>query len=321
MEVMLAKKASKKLIEKMLAKYNYVIVQEKFDGVRAIYSNGTLFTREGKVIPMSVPLRTALRVLSEKYHLYELDGELVIYRGGKPLPRKEISGIINHAIHSEKALIGDVRYHVFDANFTGENTYYLENLLKDCHNVDSVRTVVDTIKHSYVLRLQRLHEALNDLEWNIQIPVVEVSSFYVESADCVRFLYGQMVAFGKEGVMVKSPKLTWKNGRSNEMLKMKEEKTADLEVCGVLEGSGKYEGKLGSILCRTKDKKLVVAVGTGLTDVQRAEFNYDNLIGKIIEVKYNAVIDKKDSDVKSLFLPVFIQVRMDKTKANTLEEL
>ena len=51
------------------------------------------------------------------------------------------------------------------------------------------------------------------------------------------------------------------------------------------------------------------------------EKNPDEYIGKIIEVCYNSVIGSKGKDTKSLFLPVFKSIRLDKTVANTLAEL
>jgi hypothetical protein len=45
------------------------------------------------------------------------------------------------------------------------------------------------------------------------------------------------------------------------------------------------------------------------------------VIGKIITVKYNAVVDDKRKDTKSLFLPIFLEIREDKTTADALSKL
>lgn len=74
---------------------------------------------------------------------------------------------------------------------------------------------------------------------------------------------------------------------------------------------------LGALICATDDGKLVVNVGTGFTEEQRDFSNVPD-IDSIVEVKYNVVIGKKDSDVKSLFLPVYVGLRTDKTTTNTL---
>jgi len=45
-----------------------------------------------------------------------------------------------------------------------------------------------------------------------------------------------------------------------------------------------------------------------------------SMIGQIIEVKYNELI-QNDKDEWSLFLPIFLSVRNDKTEANSLDDL
>ena len=49
------------------------------------------------------------------------------------------------------------------------------------------------------------------------------------------------------------------------------------------------------------------------------DFNF--YINKIITVKYNEKITKKDSDEVSLFLPRFVEVRIDKDSADTLDRI
>ena len=44
----------------------------------------------------------------------------------------------------------------------------------------------------------------------------------------------------------------------------------------------------------------------------------EDIVGKIITVKYNEVIQDKKKDKKSLFLPIFVEIRLDKTKADIL---
>jgi hypothetical protein len=41
-------------------------------------------------------------------------------------------------------------------------------------------------------------------------------------------------------------------------------------------------------------------------------------LGKIVAVKYNALIDDKKTGQKSLFLPVFVEIRDDKGVADTI---
>ena len=73
-------------------------------------------------------------------------------------------------------------------------------------------------------------------------------------------------------------------------------------------------------MCRTRDGKVEFEVGSGLTEEDRAK-DPKFYLGKIIECKYNMLIEAKGRSTKSLFLPIFVRVREDKTQANSLEEL
>jgi hemerythrin superfamily protein len=87
------------------------------------------------------------------------------------------------------------------------------------------------------------------------------------------------------------------------------------------EGVNKYTGQLGALVCESADGKVVVNVGSGLSDKQRKKFKPEFIIGKIVEITYNEKIAKKDSDIFSLFLPRFMKIRDDKNVANDFEEI
>ena len=130
-------------------------------------------------------------------------------------------------------------------------------------------------------------------------------------------IYKEQLAKGEEGVILKDPKGPWEDKRVKHQVKMKAELEADLRVTGFLPGSGKFEGKIGSLLVESADGKVKTAVGTGLNDEERS-WDPKEFIGKIVAVKYNALIDDKKTGLKSLFLPVFVEIRDDKTVADTL---
>jgi hypothetical protein len=63
-----------------------------------------------------------------------------------------------------------------------------------------------------------------------------------------------------------------------------------------------------------------VDVGSGFTDTQREEFTREYTNGKIISAKYNTKI--VDSSGKySLFLPRFLELRLDKDTADNFDKL
>jgi ATP-dependent DNA ligase len=98
---------------------------------------------------------------------------------------------------------------------------------------------------------------------------------------------------------------------------MKAELEADLRVTGFLPGSGKFAGKIGSLLVESADGKVKTAVGTGLNDEQRS-LPFSEFENKIAAIKYNALITDKKTGAVSLFLPVFIEVREDKSEADII---
>ena len=105
----------------------------------------------------------------------------------------------------------------------------------------------------------------------------------------------------------------WKNKRNNGILKVKSFKSADLLCTDVVEGEGKYKGTLGLIKCDYKGFEL--GVGSGFTDEQRHYYwnNPDEIIGKIVEVKYKNETKNKQGGLSVQF-PTFITIRNDKTE-------
>ena len=139
----------------------------------------------------------------------------------------------------------------------------------------------------------------------------------VSNMEEAQTIYKEQLAHGEEGVILKDPKGPWEDKRVKHQVKMKAELEADLRVTGFLPGAGKFEGKIGSLLVESADGKVKTAVGTGLNDEERS-WDPKEFIGKIVAVKYNALIDDKKTGLKSLFLPVFVEIRDDKTVADTL---
>ena len=150
-----------------------------------------------------------------------------------------------------------------------------------------------------------------------------VESTEVNSLKEAEELFKKALDDGFEGIILKDPKAGFENKRVKHQIKFKAENTADLEITGIIRGTGKNENRMGALECKTSDGRLFTGVGTGFSDTERDWFwsNKDTLLGKIIEVGYNDIIEDKNNDVKSLFLPVFKSLRDDKNLANSLEEL
>ncbi len=125
----------------------------------------------------------------------------------------------------------------------------------------------------------------------------------------------EMVAAGFEGIMIKDPNGKWEGKRSVAWLKQKPFIEVSLAVTSVEEGTGRNVGKLGAVVCEGEDdgKKIVVNVGSGFTDEQRAEFweARDSLIGQVVEVRADAATRSQDSEDNtwSLRFPRFLHFR------------
>lgn len=128
---------------------------------------------------------------------------------------------------------------------------------------------------------------------------------------------------GMEGTVVKSPKLKWKDGKVKDGLKLKNEFECEMKIVGFQEHS-KRSGQIGAIFVESEDGVVKCKVGSGLTDSQRKKFflTQDKMIGKIVTVRGNDLVTNElKQDQYSIFLPRFIEVRDDKTVADTFEKI
>jgi DNA ligase 1 len=131
----------------------------------------------------------------------------------------------------------------------------------------------------------------------------------------------ETVAAGYEGIMIKDPQASYKCKRTDSWMKIKPFITVDLEVIAVEPGKpeSKYKHTLGGLLCRGVDqgKEIEVMVGGGYTEELRDEIwnDQDNVIGRTVEVKGDALTRAQDGATYSLRFPVFMGFRNDKSAA------
>lgn len=131
--------------------------------------------------------------------------------------------------------------------------------------------------------------------------------------------YDEMVAQGLEGAMLKLSDAGWESRRSRSVLKLKEELDATLECYGAKPHS-KNPDWIGSLELRSSCGLIDVSVGSGLTEEDRKK-DPSEFIGKLIAIKYNALIQARGRDTHSMFLPIFQQIRDDVKEADTLKIL
>ena len=151
----------------------------------------------------------------------------------------------------------------------------------------------------------------HDFKYFDLLPILYIGN---DTTQVVKLLEEE-TANGEEGVMINDYDALYEFKRTNSLLKVKKFNSCDLRVIGFEEGTGKYVGMLGALVCEYKGG--TVRVGSGLTDELREEIwrnsrNYKNVI---IEVSYFE--ETKDSTGKlSLRFPTFKDFRFDKTEPN-----
>ena len=295
---------------KLLNKMTYpAFAQKKEDGARLIVTvaaDGTVgyFARSGRELSEhfgKVFDPIFLNLLESKCpEGFALDGELLSFGSD----RQTGNGLITKAIRG---------------TITEEEVDSLYYVVWDLVPLDAFWNA--HTKMPYSERFEKLSNLLSELDTN---KVELVYSKLVNNLQEAEAVFEKMLADGFEGIILKNSSGPFEGSkRAKHQIKFKAEKTADLRIYDLIEGTGKYAGMLGAFRMGTDESDLIVNVGSGLSDAQRREIwdNPDSALGKIGEVKYNALINNKSDSVYSLFLPVFKCVRNDKTSSNTLGEL
>ena len=290
--VMLCSPFEQKLVDKV--KFP-AAVQLKMDGMRfnAIVRDGKceFRSRNGKEITLLGNLEAEFIELAGMVDCV-FDGELLVVDNGKILDRQTGNGILN------KANKGTI-----NAN--------------DAAKVHA--TVWDLIPYAYFtdgncpVPYSRRFSTLADMPLPDKIHLVEHT--VVDSYEAAQDIFQEYLAQGQEGIILKDMSGEWEDKRAKHQIKFKGEMECDLLIVGVEEGTGKYEGMLGAIVCESADGVVKVNVGSGFSDDHRKTLKAKTLLGKVVAVKYNARIKNKAGE-ESLFLPIFVEVREDKTVAD-----
>lgn len=138
-------------------------------------------------------------------------------------------------------------------------------------------------------------------------------TFEFSTLDEIQAKFDEVLAMRYEGLILKQWDHLYTFRRTKDWIKLKAEKTVTLNCLNIIPGEGKYEGMIGALQCEgeAEGKHVIVDVGTGLTDADRAKDPVE-YVGKKIDVMYNEVIaNKRDLNYMSLFLPRFICIRGD----------
>ncbi|NVK75879.1 MAG: DNA ligase [Oceanospirillaceae bacterium] len=224
------------------------LISEKYDGVRAIWTGDGLVSRRGN--PINAP-----EWFTNRLPKVWLDGELWSRHNDFSFVLSTVSKHI--PVDSEWRKIN---YMIFDApdrerNMTFEERYKRYTRLLTILDLPHVKPVEQfTVKNN-----KELNEMLNA---------------YVQK--------------GAEGLMLHRKMAKFANGRSDNLLKLKPHMEADAKVLEIINGTGKYEGMMGSVVVETEGG-LRFKVGSGFSDQER---RFPPKIGQTIIYKYHGFTER-----------------------------
>lgn len=294
-------------------------IQPKLDGSFLYLVTGAQYLNEGITRAGSkYPQWFADRLAGELQNLTTRSvfvGEVEVYREDASdlenfkyhlLPRQEGNGLLNAVLKGR------------DEEEFAEYSFKLTAW--DVLDEDEFKDGVSRTKYKY--RLTDLKDTLDSFP-NACVEAIETQT--VSSLEEAYKIYSSFTAKGMEGAVIKNPESLWKDGTSKDLVKLKIAFEADYVITAVVEGQGKAAGMMGAISIATDDGLLQCDVGTGFTDAMRKDFwdNQHDRVGRIVTIIANDVLVKRDSDIRSLFLPVYSDLRFDKTEseADSLERV
>lgn len=166
-----------------------------------------------------------------------------------------------------------------------------------------------------------------------QYGLIHVDEYVCNNFDDIVAAFTDARTKGQEGIIIKNTDMKWANGTSKDQIKVKVVIDVDLKLVGYKKGKPgtKYEDAIGSLKLESDCGTVSVYCGTGLKDTDRFSLidNIDEYIEeeKIVKIKCNGLLANVNTDITSeysLFLPVFVEFRDDKTDAddyNTIKDL
>lgn len=293
-ECQLAEPASKHLKKMVGKKY----CSQKLDGIRLLtfldyeHKTITMYTRNGNIsenFPNIVEVLTNF-MMKTKFSMV-LDGEIM---------SKSFQNLMQHFNTITTDTI-DSYYAIFDVLSIRE----FKNGISD--NTFEVR--MQMLAELQPLLLEHCGSSV----WVIPNKIVDLST--EEGRKEMDEFMAEAVAAGYEGIMVKDPNALYECKRSSSWLKIKPKIRVTLTIVGVEIGEKgkKFENTLGALVCEgygdgeDSNKFIKTKVGGGFTDSVRADLwnNRDKIIGQLVEVETDAIIDGKKNENYSLRFPEY----------------
>lgn len=256
-------------------------------------------SRSGKVFP-AAPFANMLNdAVSAFPQEHRIIGEMLVERNGKILPRQIGNGILNSVVQGDAFEKGD------------RPVLMVWDIIPSQFAIPGGRFEVP-----YEQRFEALKKYLVKPKKSVILIPTRMVHSMAEAYDH----YFELVMQGLEGSIIKNPAGDWFDGTSKDQIKLKVECDVDLEIEGFNPGNGKNAKTFGSIAVKSSDGKLKVNV-PGFKDKDRLAIHKRRaaLVGTIMTVKFNSIMPPSGNNkFYSLFLPRCVELRNDKSKADSL---
>lgn len=222
---------------------------------------------------------------------------------GEFLPRKEGNGLLNSDTPPKPE---DIFLEVWDVvtleeyNNRKSNRPYFYNP-KGLSRYDILRDLVES-------EIEDLSDCIRIVETRICNTTEDIIQHFKEIRDK-----------GLEGSMLKPIDMLWEDKKSTKAFKLKAIFECEYKVIGYTEHDKKKDW-IGALICESECGKVKFKCGSGLkhSDIKKPFSFYE---GKIITVKANDLTTSKTKATYSLSHPRFIEVRNDKTVADSFEKV
>lgn len=273
----------------------YISISHKMNGTRCVYINDQMKSRQNKLYNGLDHIIADIKKLGLEN--FFIDGELV-YKNKEGLSDSDAfqkGCSIAMSKDNDKSQLKLVVFDMFPKNeflnlHTSKKTY--KERRKDLDKLEELIIASGITNLSVV---ERLYEGTDHSQiWK-----------WLDYAD---------EDMGWEGIMINLD-TPYECKRTKNLIKVKRFFEKDLRCTKVnIATTGKYKGIMSSITCNYFDN--TVDVGSGFNDSQREYFakHPEEIIGKIVSVKYKEETQNKDGG-KSLQFPVYMGVLIDRDKA------
>lgn len=283
--------------EKYLPEGTEFILTTKMDGIRCICmvdldGGVSFFTRQGQPIEGLVDLEEEALNFP---HGVVIDGELLLENlddlESKDLYRKTVKVVNSDS--PEKRL---VYFNAFDM-LSLEDFQNGEAAISTYKRKDVLQTLIKDGPFKFFVNTPILYRGTDQSK--------------------IQYWLDKITSEGGEGVMINISDAPYVCKHTKYLLKCKKFNSADVRVLDMEEGTGSNKGRLGAVKVEflgPDGKSYTCKVGSGFEQAEREHFwkHPEDILGKIIQIKYFEISNNQSNSDYSLRFPTFEEVRFDK---------